>query len=281
MTRKQIRAPWLLLLMSLGIVTSARGQAPPASPATNGTAAAVVGTWQGVLTLGATALRLGLVVTQAADGPLNAVLINIDQDGSRIPVQAVTLTGTAVHLDLSPIKASYDGTLDAGNREITGAFIQGMPTPLNFKRVDRLDAPFTFGEQEVADVRAVITEYFRAFTAKDFDAFRAVFQPPYIMWAIGGPPNVMTSLDDIVTRYRNLRDSLGSTDYAVTRAERMVVTPLSVTSALVDVHWRRDKKDGSLFGEGGEVLAVVRTPAGWKITGNVGRQLNQYGKVFP
>ena len=36
--------------------------------------------------------------------------------------------------------------------------------------------------------------------------------------------------------------------------------------------------DGRLFGEGAEILTVVRTANGWKIAGNMARQLSQYGK---
>jgi hypothetical protein len=258
-------------------------QTPTPSPNTNGTGistSALAGTWQGTITIAASTVRIGLLVTQSDAAALSATLVIIDQEGARIPVQQATLSGKAVHLDLAGIKASYDGVLDAANAEIIGTLMQAMPMSLNFKRVDRLDAPPTFGDQESADIRALINEYFRAFTAKDFDAFRAIFQPPYTMWVIGGSPNVLTSLDEVVNRYRTLRDSLDATDYAVTKAAGMTITPLSATSALVDIHWRRDKKDGTLFNEGGEIMAVLKTPAGWKINGNLGRQLSQYGKVF-
>jgi hypothetical protein len=239
-----------------------------------------VGTWQGTITVAGNTLRIGLLVTQSDTASLNATLVIIDQEGARIPVQQATVSGKAVHLDLAGIKASYDGVLDAANAEIAGTLTQAMPMSLNFKRVDRLDAPPTFGEKESADIRVLINEYFRAFTAKDFDAFRLLFQPPYTMWVIGGSPNVLTSLDDVVNRYRTLRDSLDPTDYALSKAAAMTITPLSATSALVDIHWRRDKRDGTLFNEGGEIMAVLKTPAGWKINGNLGRQLSQYGKVF-
>ena len=251
MTRRHTLAACFVLI-SLASGPSAQAQAP--SSGTNGRAlptSALVGTWQGTVTVATNILRIGLLVTQSDAGSLNATLVIIDQDGARIPVQQATLSGKAVHLDVTGIKASYDGVLDAANAEITGTLTQGMPISLNFRRVDKLDAPPTFGEKESADIRAVVNEYLRAFTAKDFEAFRAVFQPPYMMWAIGGSPNMLTSLDDIVNRYRMLRDSLDATDYAVSKAAGMTITPLSTTAALVDIHWRRDKKDGTLFNEGG------------------------------
>ena len=279
MTRRHTLAACIVLI-SLASGPSAQAQAP--SSGTDGRGlptSALVGTWQGTITVAANILRIGLLVTQSDAGALTATLVIIDQDGARIPVQQATLSGKAVHLDMTGIKASYDGVLDAANAEITGTLTQAMPMLLNFTRVDKLDAPPTFGEKESADIRALVNEYFRAFTAKDFDAFRAVFQPPYMMWAIGAPPNMLTSLDEVVNRYRTLRDSLDSTDYAVSKAAAMTITPLSTTTALVDIHWRRDKKDGTLFNEGGEIMAVLKTPAGWKISGNLAVN-SVYGKVF-
>jgi hypothetical protein len=281
MTRKQ-RLAFCVVLFGLAFRPSVHTQAPTSRPNANGggSTSALVGTWQGTITVAANSFRIGLLVVQSESGALSATLVIIDQDGARIPVQQATSSGKTVHLDITEIKASYDGVLDAANAEITGTLMQAMPMSLNFKRVDRLDAPPSFGDKESADIRALVNEYFRAFTVRDFDAFRVVFQPPYMMWAIGGPPNVLTTLDDIVTRYRTLRDSLDGTDYAVSKAAAMTITPLSATSALVDIHWRRDKKDGTLFNEGGEIMAVLKTPTGWKISGNLGRQLSQYGKVF-
>jgi hypothetical protein len=272
------------VLVALMFGTSARllSQAPGA--ATNAPAAStssLVGTWQGTITINNTnTLRIGLIVTSPGAGALSATLVVIDQDGARIPVQQTMQNGKAVHLEIAAIKGSYDGVLDPGDTQISGTLVQGMSTTLNFKRVDKLDAPPDFGAKENADVRTVVDEYFRTFTVKDFDAFGALFQPPYTMWAVGGASTVLMTRDDIVNRYRTLRTSLDGTDYAVSKAVAMTVTPLSSNAALVDIHWRRDKKDGSLFGEGGEIMTLLRTPAGWKITSNLGRQLSQYGKVF-
>jgi hypothetical protein len=239
---------------------------------------ALVGTWQGTLMVPPAPVKVGLVVTSDG-GADRAVLVAVDDNG-RIPVQAITLTGGAVHLDVPAIRGTYDGTLSANRQDITGTWSQGMPATLNFTRVDHLDAPATFGEPEKTAVVTTVNAYFDGFTRKDWTAFRACFQPPYMMWAVGTPPNTFATLDDIVTRYQGVRAPLDNVDYAVSRAAQVTVRPLTITSALADVHWRRDKRDGSLLSEGAEILTLVKTAAGWKINGNIAERLDQYGKSF-
>jgi len=239
---------------------------------------ALVGTWQGSLMVGPAPVKVGLVVTSEG-GVDRAVLVAVDDDG-RIPVQTVTLTGGAVHLDVPAIRGTYDGMLSTNRQEITGTWSQGMPATLNFTRVERLDPPATFGEAEKTAVIASVNAYFDAFTRKDWTAFGACFQPPYMMWAVGAPPNTFATRDDVVMRYQGVRAPLDNVDYAVSRAAQVTVRPLTLTSAMADVHWRRDKKDGSLLSEGAEILTLVKTAAGWKINGNIAERLDQYGKSF-
>ena len=91
---------------------------------------------------------------------------------------------------------------------------------------------------------------------------------------------MQSSKDEVVAGSRMTREALDNTDYALSRAAEMIITPLSAVIAMVDVHWRRDKKDGSLFQEGAEILTVVKTPEGWRINGNLQRALSHYGKRF-
>ena len=252
--------------------------APVASAQDSSTPSALAGTWQGTLSMDAAAFRIGLVVT-ATDVGHDAYLVIIDQDGTEVPVAAVALTGDTLHLDIPAIGGGYDGTLGPDGRTIAGALMLEAPVPLTFARVDALDPPATFEDAEEADVRAVVDLYFRAFSDADWDAFRSVFSAPLILWSVGGTPEVLETADENVVRMRDVRESLPP-DYAATRVARVVITPLSATQALADVHWRRDRQDGSLLGEGAEILTLVRTPDGWKIAGYMGRALSQFGKAF-
>lgn len=242
--------------------------------------ASLAGTWQGTITFGPQTLRVGLVVTATASG-YDASLVVIDQDGARVPVQRVTLTGRTLHLDIPALRATYEGALDATGSVIAGALLQmDMPTALGFRRVAALDDPPVFGEAERAAVAATVNGYFAAFTGSDFEAFAMVLQVPFTRLPPGGAASVTTSLDDVVAGYRMARAGLERTEYVLSRAVSMTITPTSANTALVDLHWRRDKKDGSVFQEGAEILTVVRTSTGWKINGNFGRALSHYGKRF-
>ena len=66
MTRRQILA-FLVVLISLASGQSARTQAPTPSPNANRGLAtsALVGTWQGTITVAGNTLRIGLLVTQS------------------------------------------------------------------------------------------------------------------------------------------------------------------------------------------------------------------------
>lgn len=240
----------------------------------------LIGNWQGAIALGPTTTRVGLVVTAGTTGGYNATLVVIDQDGATLPVNQITLTGSAVHLDLSSIKGVYDGTLSDNGQDLVGTLTQGMPVALNFRRVDRLDPPPTFTQADAVELRATIDRYFAVFTANDFDAFRQMVQVPWALWPIGAAPTVLANLDDVVARSRTTREGLQATDYAVSKVTQMSITPLAANTAMVDVHWRRDKKDGSLFGEGAEILIAIKATAGWKVVGNIPRALSHYGKTF-
>ena len=210
-----------------------------------------------------------------------ARFVIIDQDNATATVQQMSVTGTAVRLEMPSVRASFEGTLSAGGNEIAGSLDVGGPVPLTLKRVPALDQPPTFGEQERADVTALVNSYFAAFSRKDWDAFRnSIETVPFIRWGFSGMPNVSTVIDEVVKVSQTTRDGLDKTDYALSRAAEMIITPLSATTAMVDVHWRRDNKDGSLLGEGAEIITVTRTSAGWRINGVLGHSLSQFGQRF-
>jgi murein DD-endopeptidase len=94
------------------------------------------GTWRG--TLGG-ALRLVLTIEKSPDGLLSGVIDSVDQ-GSRIPVASVTLSGDTVKLAVPAVNGTYEGTLNAARTEIRGTWNQGRPQPLVFTR-DSTAAP--------------------------------------------------------------------------------------------------------------------------------------------
>ncbi len=99
-------------------------------------AAGIEGNWQGMIEAGAVKLRMGLHLTRGANGDLRAKMDSIDQGVTGIPVPKATFEGQTLKLDLSNMRASYEGKL-AGD-EIRGTFTQGGAIPLNFKRVEKV-----------------------------------------------------------------------------------------------------------------------------------------------
>ena len=95
----------------------------------------VAGDWQGTLNTGMGELRLVLHITKAADGGLTATLDSIDQPGANgIAVKSATLKGSKLNLDVTTVQGTYEGTVAADGKSISGTWSQGKPLPLEFKR---------------------------------------------------------------------------------------------------------------------------------------------------
>lgn len=120
---------------SVPIVLTRTGDAriePPAKSAAVGKD--LEGSWSGTLDVDG-GLRLVLTVANHADGTATAAIVNVDQGGVKVPVSAITQTGTAVTLDVKAIEGSYTGVLNKDATELTGTFRQGPATlPLTFRR---------------------------------------------------------------------------------------------------------------------------------------------------
>ena len=114
--------PWMVALAALS------GHAQPAQDLT--------GTWQGTLVVpGGKEVRLVIKVTKGEGSAMRGVFYSIDQGGQSIPVNPVTLQGSAVKMSIPGIGGSYEGKLEADADSITGSFKQGpAPLPLNLKR---------------------------------------------------------------------------------------------------------------------------------------------------
>lgn len=94
----------------------------------------IAGDWQGTLHAGPADLRLVLHVTKGADGALKATLDSVDQGANGIPVSSVSLKNSKVSLEVSAVHGTYDGTVSADAKTISGTWSQGTPLPLEFTR---------------------------------------------------------------------------------------------------------------------------------------------------
>ena len=67
-------------------------------------------------------------ISTAGDGTLSGTIEYPDQGTSGILITAITYKEPTLHFESSPIQASYDGTMNKDNSEITGKWKQGGAT---------------------------------------------------------------------------------------------------------------------------------------------------------
>src|SRR3974390_3204423 len=94
----------------------------------------ITGDWQGSLNTGTAELRLVLHITKSADGALKATLDSVEQGANGIPVSSVSLKNSKLNLGIDVIHGTYEGTVAADAKTISGTWSQGAALTLDFKR---------------------------------------------------------------------------------------------------------------------------------------------------
>jgi uncharacterized protein len=98
-------------------------------------APAIVGNWEGTMSAGGQSFRIVLHFTQTKEGALAATLESPDQGPGAMAIDKVEFKDAALHFEITPIAAAYDGTYDKAKDEISGTWKQsGQAIPLNVKR---------------------------------------------------------------------------------------------------------------------------------------------------
>lgn len=101
----------------------------------------VAGTWSGSLQVGGQSVPLVFHLQEGADGALTATMDSPAQGARGIPVQSVTFEGARLVLELPPMAARYEGTLEAPDR-IAGQWSQGGASfPLELTKGEAPAAP--------------------------------------------------------------------------------------------------------------------------------------------
>jgi hypothetical protein len=132
---------------------------------------------------------------------------------------------------------------------------------------------FPHGEQK--SIEATVQGYFRAFTAKDWSHLDQYLTAPFV--ELGPAPRYLPTFADVLSVWRHVREPLDGTDYALSRAVRITVTPLTAQSALVDVYWQRLTKSGGVMQEGAEYYLASRNRDGaWRLNGHLDQDLALY-----
>ena len=93
----------------------------------------VSGTWKGTLAVGAQSLHLQLHLKAGEAGSGGCTLDSLDQGASAIPCE-LTVTKTAVDIDVPAVHGKYHGTLASDGNTLKGTWTQGMDLPLDFTR---------------------------------------------------------------------------------------------------------------------------------------------------
>jgi fermentation-respiration switch protein FrsA (DUF1100 family) len=94
----------------------------------------ITGDWTGALDTGMGTLHLVLHVTKGPDGAFKATLDSVDQDANGIPVSSITLKDSKLSLGVDAVHGTYEGTVSADGKSISGTWSQGKSLPLEFKR---------------------------------------------------------------------------------------------------------------------------------------------------
>jgi murein DD-endopeptidase MepM/ murein hydrolase activator NlpD len=112
------------ILVALVLISAAAAAQTPVAPSFEGD-------WHGTLSAGPTTLRLVFQIRKGPDGSYSGQLNSLDQ-GVRLPLDAVQLSGDAVRLEASSVKGAFAGTLSGDS--LKGIWSQGVPLPLELKR---------------------------------------------------------------------------------------------------------------------------------------------------
>ncbi len=108
---------------------------PPTSGIAQEPEDAVIGTWEGTLSVQGTELRIVFHLEASGDGTLTGTMDSPDQGALGIPLSAVTVEGREVTLSVAVAQGEYRGTLSESGDAIAGTWSQGPASlPLEVRR---------------------------------------------------------------------------------------------------------------------------------------------------
>jgi CubicO group peptidase (beta-lactamase class C family) len=130
------RLVFLFLLSPAEAIALAQSPAP-AAPGLLAGVSILDGVWRGVLAGWPESLRIQLRLRSDAAGNAKCFLDSLDQNGTGIPCEKLTVDGKAVSFEVSAVTGSWRGTLSADGKTLTGTWTQGESQPLVFERVSK------------------------------------------------------------------------------------------------------------------------------------------------
>ena len=94
----------------------------------------IAGDWQGILKIGKNEGRLVVRIAKGIDGTWTAEESTPDDGSNPVPASSVVFDGKTIKIVFEAIRATYDGTLNAGRNGFKGTLTQGSSTPLDLDR---------------------------------------------------------------------------------------------------------------------------------------------------
>ena len=138
----------------------------------------------------------------------------------------------------------------------------------------------SFGKSNKAAIEQLLDRYVRAYSAKDYAALRECIQVPFIRLPNTAMWDVLGTVDEAMTYYRNQRDALDKDNYDHSQFVQTRITALGTNRALVDQTYRRYRKDGTLLLEAAAIYVVSKSSGAWKLCGVLVQDLKEFGKVY-
>jgi pimeloyl-ACP methyl ester carboxylesterase len=118
------------------------------------------GMWEGPLKVQAgMEIRLVLNVSKKTDGSFGAALDSPDQNASGLPITMLEFKEGVLKFESKPLRATFEGKLNAEKNSFEGTFTQGRKFPLTLKKTDKVATlprpqnpkrPYPYEEEEVA-----------------------------------------------------------------------------------------------------------------------------------
>jgi hypothetical protein len=116
------------------------------------------GKWSGTLDVNGTVRRVGLILSNGADGTASGSMVS--SEGVKIPITLIAQQGSSVTLDVKRVGGTYTGTFEG--TELTGTWTQGtFAAPVTFRRVPGAIerwAEAVGGRARVAAINAIYRE---------------------------------------------------------------------------------------------------------------------------
>jgi pimeloyl-ACP methyl ester carboxylesterase len=126
----------IIVLLAASVFISAAHAQPPLPKLTP--RSSLMGIWEGDLHIRGGAIRIDFTIGLSDDREIKATLDVPSQNAKGIPCDSIAFKGSAVHIEMSRLHASYDGIPNEAGTAISGTFNQnGAAVPLYLNRVEK------------------------------------------------------------------------------------------------------------------------------------------------